>query len=78
MLPRHFEQKLTADDEINSLSGNHTALLDISKKWWIKPQTTYVPQDLIDLNKEDLSHYVSLSNSNCVFVLIYHSIFRSQ
>ncbi|KAF9486554.1 glycosyltransferase family 22 protein, partial [Pholiota conissans] len=50
MLPRHFEEKLTAEDD--------TTLVQLAKKWWLRPQTTYVPHDLNDLNKEDLSHYV--------------------
>ena len=50
MLPRHF-------DETESNHGNDT-LLSLSRMWWSKPQTTFVPEDLNDLNKEDLSHYV--------------------
>jgi alpha-1,2-mannosyltransferase len=56
MLPRHFEERLTAADQV---AGTENTLVQLSKKWWIRPQTTYIPQDLNDLNKEDLSHYVS-------------------
>ena len=52
MLPRHFEmEKTKTSDEANGLVG-------LTKKWWLKPQTSYVPNDLNDLNKEDPSHYV--------------------
>lgn len=55
MLPRHFETEKTrtSNDE-----ANDTDLVGLTKKWWLKPQTSYVPNDLNDLNKEDLSHYV--------------------
>ena len=51
MLPRHFEtEKIgTTSDEAND---------DLTKKWWLKPQTSYVPDDLNDLNKENAIHYV--------------------
>lgn len=59
MLPRHFETETT-----RGLSGEgNNVLVDLAKKWWLKPQTTYVPGDLNDLNKEDPSHYV-----RCVFL----------
>jgi len=59
MLPRHFE--------VESNHGNDF-LLSLSKRWWLKPQTTFVPKDLNDLNKEDLSHYVSFCS------IFYHSL----
>ncbi|KAF8167320.1 glycosyltransferase family 22 protein [Crassisporium funariophilum] len=53
MLPRHFEESAL------KTGGNGQGLLgEVAKKWWLRPQTSYVPQDLNDLNKEDLSHYV--------------------
>ena len=51
MLPRHFETETT--DEAKGID-----LVDLTKMWWFKPQTNYVPDDLNDLNKEDSSHYV--------------------
>lgn len=60
MLPRHFEEKLIATDQVDEIAGTDNTLVQLSKKWWIRPQTTYIPKDLNDLNKEDLSHYVSL------------------
>ena len=55
MLPRHFETEKTrtSTDDANVID-----LLDLTKTWWLKPQTSYVPDDLNDLNKEDSSHYV--------------------
>ena len=55
MLPRHFETETTrtSTDEANDID-----LVDLTKMWWLKPQTRYVPNDLNDLNKEDSSHYV--------------------
>ena len=55
MLPRHFETEKTRSSIDEPLDID---LLDLTKKWWLKPQTSYVPNDLNDLNKEDLSHYV--------------------
>jgi alpha-1,2-mannosyltransferase len=55
MLPRHFEEKLTVDDPSHGQGG---AIPKFTKRWWLRPQTTYVPTDLNDLNKEDVSHYV--------------------
>jgi alpha-1,2-mannosyltransferase len=55
MLPRHFEEKLTADDQSHGQGG---AIPKLANSWWLRPQTTYVPLDLNDLNKEDVSHYV--------------------
>jgi len=52
MLPRHFEER-----EIGGVATDDT-LLSRSKKWWLRPQTRFVPDDLNDLNKEDPSHYV--------------------
>lgn len=77
MLPRHFEENLTADDELPEVSGESTTIRELSKNWWIKPQTTYVPQDLNDLNKEDTSHYVSLLflNSKTMMHLQKHSVY---
>lgn len=54
LLPGHFEEKLTAEDQLQG----QEAIVNLSKKWWLKPQTTYVPSGLNDLNKEDASHYV--------------------
>lgn len=54
LLPRHFEEKLTSEDQ----SHGQEAIVNLSKKWWLRPQTTYVPSGLNDLNKEDASHYV--------------------
>ena len=53
MLPRHFETEKTSTstDEVNDLVG-------LTNKWWLKPQTSYVPDDLNDLNKENPLHYV--------------------
>ena len=48
ILPRHFETE----------KANDIDLVDLTKMWWLKPQTSYVPDDLNDLNKEDSSHYV--------------------
>ena len=55
MLPRHFETEKTRTsmDEANDID-----LVNLTKMWWLKPQTRYVPNDLNDLNKEDSSHYV--------------------
>lgn len=50
MLPRHFETEKTGE-------GNDV-FVGLAKDWWLKPQTSYVPNDLNDLNKEDPSHYV--------------------
>ena len=38
--------------------ANDIDFVDLTKMWWLKPQTRYFPNDLNDLNKEDLSHYV--------------------
>jgi len=54
LLPSHFEEKLTSEDQ----SHGQEAIVNLSKKWWLRPQTTYVPSGLNDLNKEDASHYV--------------------
>ena len=54
MLPRHFEMEKMG----TSISEGNDVLVGLTKKWWLKPQTSYVPNDLNDLNKEDLSHYV--------------------
>ena len=56
MLPTHFETEKTrtSTDEAYDIDD----LLNLTKKWWLKPQTSYVPNDLNDLNKEDPSHYV--------------------
>ena len=40
---------------------SRTARRERSKRWWLRPQTTHIPSDLNDLNKEDASHYVRLS-----------------
>ena len=54
MLPRHFETgKVTG-----STGQGNDVLEGLAKKWWLKPQTSYIPDDLNDLNKEDPSHYV--------------------
>ncbi|KAF8971754.1 glycosyltransferase family 22 protein [Flammula alnicola] len=57
MLPRHFEEKL-----VGAAVGEEAGIVKrLSDKLWMKPQTTYVPNDLNDLNKEDMSHYVPVS-----------------
>lgn len=48
LLPRHF---------IEGTAGNSSE----SSRWWLRPQTRYVPNDLNDLNKEEMSHYVRLT-----------------
>lgn len=53
MLPRHFEE-FTPEDELEQ--GGVFAKL--ANRWWLRPQTRFVPDDLNDLNKEDTSHYV--------------------
>ena len=54
MLPRHFETEQT-----KTLTGEeNNVLVGLAKKWWLKPETSFVPNDLNDLNKEDPSHYV--------------------
>ena len=55
ILPRHFETEKTrtSTDEAKGID-----LVDLTKMWWLKPQTSYVPDALNDLNKEDSSHYV--------------------
>jgi alpha-1,2-mannosyltransferase len=55
MLPRHFETEKTRTSTDEAIDID---ILDLTKKWWLKPQTSYVPNDLNDLNKEDPSHYV--------------------
>jgi len=50
MLPRHFEESSTLADVDKSPS--------FSQKWWSRPETTFVSDDLNDLNKEDPSHHV--------------------
>lgn len=52
MLPRHFEQKLPEEDQ------NDGVLVELANRWWLRPESRFVPKDLNDLNKEDLSHYV--------------------
>jgi len=54
MLPRHFE----TGKATGSTGQGNDVLEGLAKKWWLKPQTSYVPDDLNDLNKEDPSHYV--------------------
>ncbi|KDR85775.1 hypothetical protein GALMADRAFT_52757 [Galerina marginata CBS 339.88] len=54
MLPRHFEEKMPEEE-----GAEHGGVLaELANRWWLKPQTRFVPKDLNDLNKEDLSHYV--------------------
>lgn len=53
MLPRHFEQKVPVDNYEDS-----GVLAKLSDRWWLKPQTRNVPEDLNDLNKEEPTHYV--------------------
>jgi alpha-1,2-mannosyltransferase len=79
ILPRHFE-----DSEVEY--EGHDPLHSLSKNWWLRPQTTYVPEDLNDLNKEDPSHYVGLPSYSlitqdqiltdftgpCIFVRLSH------
>lgn len=52
MLPRHFEEKLPEKPSEDNVWSQ------LSAKWWLRPQTTIVPDDLNDLNKEDVRHYV--------------------
>lgn len=44
-LPRHFQETPAG----TNMSGD---------SWWLRPETRYVPTDVNDLNKEDLSRYV--------------------
>ncbi|KAF8910176.1 glycosyltransferase family 22 protein [Gymnopilus junonius] len=53
MLPRHFEESIP-EDEIEE--GGVFAKL--ANRWWLRPQSRFVPNDLNDLNKEDVSHYI--------------------
>ncbi|KAH9486228.1 Alpha-1,2-mannosyltransferase ALG9 [Psilocybe cubensis] len=55
MLPRHFEEKLPTDERESS------AITELADRWWLRPETRFVPKDLNDLNKEDASHYVPVS-----------------
>ncbi|KAF9055820.1 asparagine-linked glycosylation 9 protein isoform a [Panaeolus papilionaceus] len=52
MLPRHFEEKLPEKPSEDNVWSQ------LSAKWWLRPQTTIVPDDLNDLNKEDVRHYM--------------------
>jgi len=45
LLPGHFSE----EDSV------------VASPWWIRPQTRAIPQDQNDLNKEEPSHYVSVS-----------------
>ncbi|KAJ3504710.1 hypothetical protein NLJ89_g7791 [Agrocybe chaxingu] len=54
MLPRHFEEGPLGED--GGLEGG--VLKRLSRSWWMRPQTTFVPEDLNDLNKEELSRYI--------------------
>lgn len=56
-LPRHFNE--TAD------SNTH------SDSWWLRPETSYVPTDVNDLNKEDTSRYVQLETCDYLIDLDY-------
>jgi len=55
MLPRHFDHNSAS----SVVAQGSTLIGALSNRFWLKPQTTYEPSDLNDLNKEDLSHYVS-------------------
>jgi len=55
MLPRHFDEHSASP----VVAQGSTLIGALSNRFWFKPQTSYVPSDLNDLNKEDLSHYVS-------------------
>ena len=54
MWPRHFETEKTrtSTDEANDID-----LVGLTKTWWLKPQSSYVLDDLNNLN-EDSSQYV--------------------
>lgn len=68
LLPRHFEtddRKALEQVESAMKQGQEDVVRRVSRRWWMKPQTTYVPEDLNDLNKEDVRHYVSLFLAHC-------------
>lgn len=54
MLPRHFEESGVESNDRNDV------LYSLSRTWWLRSQTSFVPEDLNDLNEEDISHYVGL------------------
>jgi len=57
-LPRHFEE---------TVAGTSMP----SSSWWFRPATRYVPTDVNDLNKEDLSRYVSADTCDYLIDLDY-------
>lgn len=72
MLPRHFEEKLPVEDKDDS-----NVITELADRWWLRPETRYVPKDLNDLNKEDLSHYVRSNYTGHLFMIVntlfYHT-----
>lgn len=57
-LPRHFEETLVG----TNVSG---------PSWWLRPATRHIPTDVNDVNKEDLSRYVSPDTCDYLIDLDY-------
>lgn len=71
MLPRHFEDE-GRRTEAQGKSELDNKIGTLSNKWWLKPQTKLVPEDLNDKNQEEPSHYVSshtIAHVSCLTLL---------